>query len=36
MFSAGLFMAWPPLGLIGPGAVLMAAALFEGQRRSDK
>lgn len=30
LFAAGLAWAWPPLGLIGPGAVLMAFTLFGG------
>lgn len=30
LFGAGLFWAWPPLGLIGPGLVLMAIILLGG------
>ena len=28
LFGAGLWMAWPPAGLIGPGLVLMAISVF--------
>lgn len=28
LFGAGLYMAWPPLGLIGPGVVLIAVGVF--------
>jgi len=28
LFGAGLSWAWPPLGLIGAGLVLMAVSLF--------
>lgn len=31
-FCAGLYMAWPPLGPIGGGVVLMAISLF-GERK---
>lgn len=30
LFGCGLSWAWPPLGLIGAGMVLMAASLFGG------
>lgn len=32
LFSAGLALAWPPLGLIGPGLVLMAAVWFDDRK----
>ena len=32
LFSAGLAMAWLPLGLIGPGVVLMAISVFGGSK----
>ena len=32
LFGAGLAWAWPPLGLIGPGVVLMAVAIIGGGR----
>ena len=32
LFSLGLALAWPPLGLIGPGAVLILISLF-GNRK---
>lgn len=32
--SAGLYQAWPPLGLIWPGVVLMSIALFGGGRKA--
>jgi hypothetical protein len=32
LFGIGLWLAWPPLGLIGPGAVLMGISLFGGQK----
>lgn len=30
LFGAGLWLAWPPLGFIGPGAILMAISIFGG------
>lgn len=30
LFAAGLSWAWPPLGPIGVGVVLMAVSLFGG------
>lgn len=36
LFSAGLALAWLPLGLIGPGIVLMAAAVFDPPRRESQ
>ncbi len=30
LFCAGLGLAWPPLGLIGAGGMLMALSLFGG------
>lgn len=32
LLSAGCFWAWPPAGLIAPGAVLIAVALFGDKR----
>lgn len=32
--SAGLYQAWPPLGLIWPGVVLMGIALFGGGHKA--
>lgn len=28
LFAAGLWLAWPPAGLIGPGIVLMAISVL--------
>ena len=32
LFGAGLWMAWPPAGLIGPGLVLMAISILENRK----
>jgi uncharacterized membrane protein YiaA len=35
LFGVGLWLAWPPLGLIGPGVVLMAVTVL-GPRMGDQ
>lgn len=34
LFGLGLGLAWPPLGLIGTGAILMAVSVFGGGRKA--
>lgn len=36
LFSAGLSWAWPPLGLIGAGVILMAGSLFGNAGKGGK